>query len=452
VRIVIAGCGAAGLTAASYARRTNPDAEIIIAEGGRFPAYSRCGLPLLLSGEVKKPEDLLFASPDWYRLNRLELLLQSPVEEVEAGAKKVRLGGSNPQEIHYDSLILCTGSLPVIPSVPGVDLENVFVLRSLEDAIKISEAMESHRSAVIVGAGAIGLEVASALNQRGLEVRVVERFPQVLEGWLDPEMSREVEEHLAKKGIHLLLNSPLEAVEGSGKVEGVVAGGKHLACGLAIVAVGTRPQIELAQRIGLKIDEQTRGILVNERMETSREGIYAAGDCAVAPSHFGGAVSSQLGTTAVRQGRVAGINAAGGSAIFPPLVGNLVCRLPGLEIASTGLTERRAGRLGIECVSVSAEMDCRPRYSPEKLRLRIKLISARDGRLIGGQIIGPAEAQLRAQMLSSLIASGKDVGWLASMETGYHPLTGEAVEPLCALSEVLLRKLQRIHKTLQTRH
>ncbi len=443
MKIAIIGCGAAGLTAASYARRTNRGARVTIIERGSSPAYSRCGLPLLLAGEIQDPQSLLFADQEWYRANGIELLLKTGAVKILPEERKVLLSGEHTGELAYDSLVLCTGADPILPNLPGIGLRNVFTLRGLDDALQILEVLKTCRSAVVVGGGAVGLEAAVALRSRGLEVTVVEMLPQILPGVLDPEPALEVQRSLEARGLKFILNSRLEALEGKERVEEVVAGGHRLPCDLVLLCLGVRPDLTLAAEAGLEVDRELQAIKVNSRMETSEPGIYAAGDCACSPSFTGVHILNQLGTTAVRQGKVAGINAAGGRAELPPLVGTFVTKLFDLEVASAGLTEKQAGELGIGCISAAAELSCRPKYSPDRLRLRIKLVASQEGRLLGGQIVGPREAGLRAQILSLSLALGKDVGWLASAEFCYHPLVGEVNEPLSTVAEILARKLRR---------
>jgi NADH oxidase (H2O2-forming) len=443
MRIAVVGCGAAGLTAASYARRTNRSAQVIIIERGGSPAYSRCGLPLLLSGEIQDPQSLLFADREWYRANGMELLLNTKAVGILPKERKLVLSGEHAGELAYDSLILCTGAEPIIPNLPGIGLRNVFTLRGLDDALRILEALRTCRSAVVVGGGGGGLEAAVALRSRGLEVTVVEMLPQILPGLLDPEFALELQKSLEAHGLKFILNSRLEALEGKERVEEVLAGDRHLPCDLVLLCPGVRADLTLATGAGLEVDQRLHAIKVNSRMETSEPGIYAAGDCVCSPSFTGAQILNQLGTTAVRQGKVAGINAAGGRAELPPLVGTFVTKLFDLEIASAGLTEGQARELGTGCVSAAAEVSCRPKYSPERLRLRIKLVASQEGRLLGGQILGPREAGLRAQILGLTLALGKDVGWLASAEFCYHPLVGDVNEPLSTVAEILARKLRR---------
>ena len=444
-KIVIIGCNAAGVTAASYSRKIDRAAEITIVERGRYPAYSRCGLPYVIEGVIPNFEDLLIFPAEWYRMNRLNLTLETTATEIDTSAKTVKItgGGGEERMFEYDSLILCTGAEPITIPVPGKDLPQVYQLRTIEDGKKVLEAAKESKSAAVIGARFVGIETAGALRHHGLEVTLVEMLPQILDGVLDPELASEVQKSMEERGAKFLLNSALREIRGEKRVEAVVAGDHEFSCDMVVMAAGVKANTGLAERAGVEVSGRPPAIKVNEKMETNIEGIYAAGDCVICPAHA--VVSqpwmSQLGTVAVRQAKVAGINAAGGSAKFPAVLGTCASKVFDVEIASTGLTETYARKFDLDCVSASVKLPARPHYLPEKVPLRVKLVAKRDGHLIGGQVIGVKEAALRAEIISAAITSGMTVDELSVLDNCYCPVIADVNEPLSTTAELVLRKL-----------
>lgn len=384
----------------------------------------------------------------WYRMNRIELMLETTATRIDTSAKTVEVVGRDGREktLEYDSLVLCTGAEAVETSVPGKDLPQVYKMRILEDGGKLLEATQRYKSAVVVGAGFVRLETAAALKRRGLEVAVVELLPQILDGVLDPELASEVQKRMEEMGIRFFLNSGLREIRGKDRVEGVLAGEQELPCEMVVVAAGVRANIQLARDAGIEVIEKPPAVKVDDRMETSARGVYAAGDCVICPSHAiaGQPWLSQLGTVAVRQGKVAGTNAAGGDARFPPVLGTCVSKIFDIEIASTGLTESYAKKLGIDCVSATIEAPARPHYVPEEVPTRVKVVAKKlDGRVIGVQIVAPKEAGLRAEIASIAIAKGATIDELSIFDNCYCPVVADVNEPLSVAAELLMRKMKR---------
>jgi NADH oxidase (H2O2-forming) len=445
-KIVIIGCNAAGMTSASYSRKTDRTAEITVVERGKYPAYSRCGLPYVIEGVIPNFEDLLISPVEWYRMNKINLMLETTATEIDTSEKTVKIAHKEGEErtLDYDSLVLCTGAEPVTIPVPGKDLPQVYQLRTLEDGRRVFEKAKECKSVAVIGARFVGIETAAALSHRGCEVTVVEMLPQILDGILDPEFASEVQKSMEERGVKFLLNSALEEIKGDGHVEAVVAGGHEFSCEMVVTAVGVRANIELAERAGIEVSKRPSAIKVNEKMETDVDGVYAAGDCVICPTHA--VVSqpwmSQLGTVAVRQAKIAGINAAGGNTKFPAVLGACASKVFDVEIASTGLTETYARRFNLDCISAGAKLPARPHYLPEKVPLRVKLVARRDGRLIGGQLVGIKEAGLRAEIISAAIAKEMTVDELSMLDNCYCPVIADVNEPLSAAAELLLRKLR----------
>ena len=443
-KIVIVGCGAAGVSAASAARKTDRRAEITLLEAERNPAYSRCGIPYVIEGKIPSFESLVIYPPSYYNMMKLDLHTETQVTDIDASAKTVKAVSKDGKELvfNYDSLILATGASAFVIPVQGSNLPGVYGVRTLDDGKTILEASKVAKSAVVIGARFVGLETAVALMERGLKVTVIELLPQILDGILDPELAQEIQEKLEKTGIKFIIGTGISEIVGKERVEAARAGPHEVKTDMVIMATGVRARTDLAKKIGAAMGE-TKLIKVDERMETSVKGVYAAGDCVESTSAITGKPTmSQLGTNAVRQGKVAGINAAGGSIAYPKILGACVTRILDTEIASTGLSEVYAKKNNIECVSVTAEAEARPPYLPERLPVRIKLIAKTDGKLIGAQIMSQKEVGPRIDTISTAIMRNTTAQELILFDHAYCPPVADVSEPLSVVAELLARKLK----------
>jgi len=444
-KIVIIGAHAAGLDAASAARKTDRTAEITLITKEKKTAYSRCGLPFVLGGHIKTFDDLLVFPERFYKMMKLNLLTETTVTKIDAKAKTVDIQDKNGKKetLAYDSLVITTGADPFIPPIKGREKKGVYVVRTIEDGEKINKAIETAKSAVIIGAGLIGLEVAVACLERGLKTTVVEFLPYVLPVLLDKEMADRVQAMLEENGINIIVGKGADEILGADKVTGVRVAGETIPADVVVVATGVRANTELAKNAGVELGE-TRGIKTNLKMETNIKGIYAAGDCAetinlvtLRPT------MSQLGTTAVKQAKVAGTNAAGGYSTFTGALGSWITRLFDTEIGGTGLTDFFAGRAGIETVSGTIVSKTRADYFPGALPIRIKIIAEKESaKIIGAQIIGGEEVTQRINALSFAIQNEMTLQELAKAETCYAPPVNETWEPMVLAAEMALRRLR----------
>lgn len=443
-KIIIIGAHAAGLDAASAARKTDRTAEITLITKEDKTAYSRCGLPFVLGGHIKSFDDLVVFPESFYKMMKLNLLIETSVNTIDSKAKTVEIQEKNGKKatLSYDSLILTTGAYPFIPPIKGREKQGVFVVRTIEDGEKINKALENAKSAVIIGAGLIGLETAVACLERGLNTTVVEFLPYVLPVLLDKGMADRVQSMLEEKGLKIIVGKGAEEILGTGNVTGVLVAGEKIPADLVVVATGVRANTELAKNAGVELGEK-RGIKTNMRMETNIKDIYAAGDCAETVNIITCRPTlSQLGTTAVKQAKVAGTNAAGGYTTFLGAMGSWITRLFDTEIGGTGLTEFMAGRAGIETVSGTISSKTRADYFPGALPIRIKLIAEKEtARIIGAQIIGGEEVTQRINALSFVIQNQMTVKDLTKAETCYAPPVCETWEPMVLAAEMVLRKL-----------
>jgi NADH oxidase (H2O2-forming) len=444
-RIIIIGAHAAGLDAASAARKTDRTAEITLITKEKKTAYSRCGLPFVLGGHIAKFDDLIVFPERFYKMMKLNLLTETTVINIDAERKTVDIQGKdgNKETLSYDSLVITTGANPFIPPIKGREKNGVFVVRTIEDGEKINKALETAKSALIIGAGLIGLEVAVACLERGLKTTVVEFLPYVLPILLDKAMANRVQKMLEDKGLKIIVGKGAEEIIGADKVTGVLVAGDVIPADVVVVATGVRANVELAKNAGVLLGEK-KGIKTSLRMETNIKGIYAAGDCAETINLVTcRPTMSQLGTTAVKQAKVAGINAAGGYSTFSGALGSWITRLFETEIGGTGLTEFMAGRAGIKTVSGTISSKTRADYFPGALPIRIKLIAEKEtAKIIGAQIIGGEEVTQRINALSFAIQNEMTIKELTKAETCYAPPVCETWEPMVLAAEMVLRKFR----------
>ena len=445
-RIVIIGAHAAGVDAASAARKTDRTAEITLITKQRRAGYSPCGLPFVLGGHIPSFDNLVVFPLSYFQMMKLNLLLETTATNIDVKSKTVEIQDKNGKQetLQYDSLILATGASPFIPPIKGREKPGIYVLRTIEDGERIDQAVRNGaKSAIVMGAGLIGIETAVALRERGLEVTVVELLPQILPAMLDADMAGEVQRMLEEKGVRIMVGKGVEEFLGAEKVTGIVAGGEQLNADLIIAAFGVRANTELARKAGITLGE-TRGIKTNMRMETNVKDVYAAGDCVECVNLITRRPTlCQLGTTAVRQAKVAGTNAAGGYAVFPGVLGSAVTKLFDTEIGVTGLTEFFAKKAGLETVTGTITSKTRPEYYPGGKGIRIKLVVEKESeRIVGAEIIGGEEVTQRVNALSIAIQKHMTVRELAKADTAYAPPLNETWEPMVLAAQVALRRLR----------
>ncbi len=443
-KIVIIGAHAAGVDAASAARKTDRSAQITLITKEKKVAYSRCGIPFVLGGHIESFDDLIVFSESFYKMMKLTLLTETTVTKIDPKTKTVDLNDKigKQKSLSYDSLILATGATPRVPKILGLNKQGVYFVRTIEDGQKINKSLKAAKSAVIVGSGLVGLEVAVACRERGLKVSVVEFLPCVLPFLLDNDMADRVQKMLKEKGITFVLGEPVEEILGSDKVTGVRVGQRVLSANVVVVATGVAPNVDLAQNAGINLGK-TKAIKTNSKMQTNIQSIYAAGDCVESVNLVTGTpILSQLGTTAVRQGKVAGINAAGGQSEFVGTLGAWITRLFDTEIGGVGLPAFMAEKYGVKPVYANITSKTKADYFPGALPIQIKLVADKlTGKLISAQIIGGEEVTQRINALSFGIQKEMTVQELAKAETCYAPPVSETWEPMVLAAELLLRKI-----------
>ncbi len=445
-RVVIIGANASGVEAASAARKKDRTAEITLVTQERTAGYSRCGLPFVIGGQIANFKDLIVYPPAYFQMLKLNLHTETKATAINTKEKTVTIQtkeGSS-ETLPYDSLVIATGADSFMPPIKGREKQGILSLRGIEDGEKIDAAVKAGaKSAVIMGAGLIGLELGVGLIERGLKVTVVEMLSQILPQLLDADMAKLVQQHLEEKGMRILLGKGVEEFLGEGKVTAVKAGGDLIEADLFISAFGVRANTKLAVDAGIPLGE-SRGIKTNGRMETDVKDVYAVGDCAEAPNIITHRpMCAQLGTTAVRQGKVAGANAGGDYSLFSGVLASAVTRLFEIEAGNTGLTETAAQRNRIEVVTGAISSKTKADYFPGAKPIKVKLVVEKESqRIIGAQVIGGEEVTQRINCLSFAIQKGMTVRELAKADTAYAPPLCETWEPMVLAAEMVLMKLR----------
>jgi NADPH-dependent 2,4-dienoyl-CoA reductase/sulfur reductase-like enzyme len=444
--VVIGGC-AAGMSAASKARRVNPDLEIVVYERTGFVSYGECGLPYYVSGLVDDHNKLVVRTPVQFAKRGIEVHLHYEVTEIVPQNRRLRVTNLDNGESwyeNYDKLIIATGGRPaLLPGFSLGDLSGVFVVRALEDGIAIREFIqrESPKRAVIVGAGYIGLEMAESFHVLGLETTVIGRPPQVLKRF-DPDVAKLVQEEMERKGIRLSLGDEVKALEGDaqGRVRSVISSKGTFEADLVLLALGVRPNVALAKEAGVALGE-TGAITTDAQMRTNLPDVFAAGDCAEAYHLITGRGDYiPLGTTANKQGRVAGTNMGGGHAEFKGVVGTAITKVFDLYAALTGLSEKEARALGYAVESTAIKASGRAHYYPGGGPMHVKLVVEEgSGRLLGGQIVGSEGAGPRIDVLATALHKEMTVEELSRLDLAYVPPMAPVWDPLLVAANVALK-------------
>lgn len=440
-RLVIIGGGAAGMSAAAKARRLKQDLNIVVYEKSGYVSYGACGFPYYIKGEIPRIEDVIIRTPQQFAQQGIQAHIYHEVLAIDPTEQQVTLRNLETGKLvtdSWDKLILTTGGAAVKPPLPGLELPGIFTLRQVEDAMAIRHWIEQERPAraVIVGGGYIGLEMAEALAAHHLQVTLVEMLPQVMPN-MDAEMSSHILAELTRQGVEVHLEHAVEAFNGNGRVKAVTAGGQSLPADMVIFSVGARSNNFLAKQAGLPLGP-TGAVAVNERQETNLPHLWAAGDVAEARHLVTGKPAYvPLGTTANKQGRVAGTNAAGGEATFQGIVGTAVVKVFDLHAARTGLSEKEARAEGYEVDTTLVTSASRAHYMPEHPSLHVKLVFERGSqRLLGAQMIGREGVAKRIDVIVAALQAGWTTYDLADLDLSYAPPFAPVWDPILVAANV----------------
>ncbi|MFC7910759.1 FAD-dependent oxidoreductase [Streptomyces nigra] len=439
-RLVVIGGDAAGMSAASQARRLRDagELEIVAFERGHFTSYSACGIPYWVGGDVAGPERLIARTAEEHRARDIDLRLRTEVTEIDVAGRRVRardLDSGDESWTSYDKLVIATGARPIRPDMPGVDAPGVHGVQTLDDgqALLDTLARTGGRRAVVVGAGYIGVEMAEALINRGYEVTVVNRGSEPM-STLDPDMGRLV--HEAMEGLGITMADDAEVTKiltgEDGHVRAVATQDAEYPADVVVLGIGVRPETTLARAAGLPLGEHG-GLLTDRAMRVrGHTDVYAGGDCVEVLDLVSGQERHvPLGTHANKHGQVIGTNVGGGYATFPGVVGTAVSKVCDLEIARTGLREKDARRAGLRYVTATIESTSRAGYYPGASPMTVKMLAElRTGRLLGVQIVGREGAGKRVDIAAVALTAGMTVEQMTSLDLGYAPPFSPVWDPV----------------------
>ncbi|WP_020122147.1 FAD-dependent oxidoreductase [Streptomyces canus] len=451
-RLVVIGGDAAGMSAASQARRMrDPDElEIVAFERGHFTSYSACGIPYWVGGDVAGPDQLIARTPEEHRERGIGLRMRTEVTEIDVERQRVRardLDSGTETWTSYDKLVIATGARPIRPDMPGADAPGVHGVQTLDDGQALIDTLAHARGrrAVVVGAGYIGVEMAEALINRGYEVTVVNRGSEPM-STLDPDMGRLVHEAMEGLGITMVNDTEVTKVltGEDGRVRAVATQDAEYPADVVVLGIGVRPETALARAAGLPLGSHG-GLLTDLAMRVrGHENIWAGGDCVEVLDLVSGQERHiALGTHANKHGQVIGTGVGGGYATFPGVVGTAVSKVCDLEIARTGLREKDARRVGLQFVSVTIESTSRAGYYPGASPMTVKMLAERrTGRLLGVQIVGREGAGKRVDIAAVALTAGMTVERMTALDLGYAPPFSPVWDPVLVAARKAVAKVR----------
>jgi NADPH-dependent 2,4-dienoyl-CoA reductase/sulfur reductase-like enzyme len=439
-RLVVIGGDAAGMSAASQARRLRgpDDLEIVAFERGAFTSYAACGIPYWIAGMIGERDRLVARAPEVFRQKQhIDVRTGHEVVAIDPEGRQVTVRGPDGEvaEHGYDQLLVATGASPLRPPIPGIDADGVFGVQTLDHGQAVLDALAERapRRAVVIGAGYIGIEMAEAMKLRGLEVHVVEMAGHPMPTALEPDLGARVAEAMQDMGIQLHLGVPVEGIEtdADGWIRAVVTPDDTVETDLAVLGTGTRPFSDLARDAGVPVGP-SGGIVTDRQQRTPVSGVWAAGDCAETYHRVSKRpVSIALGTIANKQGRIAGLNLGGSYGTFPGVLGTAVTKVCQVEIARTGLGQRAAEEAGFEVVTATIDATTRAHYYPDAKPIAVKVIAERfSGRLLGAQIVGEEGAAKRIDVFATALWNEMTVDDLLNVDLSYAPPFSPVWDPV----------------------
>lgn len=446
MKVLVLGGVAAGTKVAAKLMREDRKNEVIVLNKGENISYAGCGLPYYVGHVIEEKEQLIVNTPQKYsKLTGVTVLTETEAIKVDPKAKQVTAVDQKTKEekiYDYDKLVISVGASPIKPPIEGCDLENVFFVRTPEDAIRIRDIVDAQtvKRAVVVGAGYIGLEIAENLKLQGIRPFVLDMAPHALPGF-DSEMAEYIEGKLQESGIPVVTGVTVTGIEGDKKVEKVITNKKAYKADMVILSAGIRPNTAFLEGSGLEMFKGT--ILTNEQGETNLSDIYAAGDCAMVHNAITGKPAwSPMGSTANISGRLIAQNIMGAKLGYRGVLGTAVCKLPGMNVGRTGLTEEQAALEGFHPVSVITVVDDKAHYFPGAGSFVIKMIADRDSlRLLGVQVIGAGAVDKVVDIAVTGIMLKGTLTDLADMDLAYAPPFSTAIHPFEHTLNVLMNKI-----------
>jgi len=470
-RLIVIGGVAAGMSAASSYKRIKPEAEAMVLEKDYFISYGACSLPYFISDDVKDFNQLISLTPNVATEERgIKVLIRHEVFGIDTVTHKVfakNLDNEEEIELAYDRLVIATGGLPIKPPLPGINLQNIYTIRTLLDGIDIKKYIDEWGSfhicvgspeclyinrfgtgkrqmkAVIVGGGYIGMEMCESLHKRGLEVTVIEKMDRVL-GNMDTSITDIVEEKIVAKGVKLFKGTSVEGFAGKdGVATKVLTDRGEFDADIVLLVIGARPNTQLAKDTGIELGVNG-AIRVDEYLRTNIADIYAAGDCAEATHMVTGKKTYiPLGTTANKEGRIAGENAAGMKNVFDGILGTAVTKVFDLEVARTGLSPLEAEREGYSFFTSTIKGRSRSSAYPSGKPIIVSfVVDKTSGRLLGAQMVGEEGAAHRIDVLAACLYGKMTIEDVARLDLGYAPPFATVWDPILIAANVALKKLR----------
>ena len=434
-RVLIVGGVAGGASAATRLRRLDEHAEIIMFERGDYISFANCGLPYYIGGTIKKRDDLLVQTVEAMKSRfNIDVRIRSEVINVDTDNKKVTVKSSSKgiYEQEYDCLILSPGAKAIRPDIPGINSEKIFTLRNIPDTDAIKEFIDKKAvdSAVVVGGGFIGVEMAENLKSKGLNVTVVEAASHVLAPF-DSDMVVTIEKELVKKGVDLVLGDGVKAfTDTKNRINVILNSGKTLAADIVILSIGVIPDTEFLKDSGIKLGPRGH-IIVNEKMQTNIESVYAVGDAVEVTDFVTGLKTAvPLAGPANKQGRIAADNISGLNSVYKGTQGTSIVKVFGLTAAVTGATEKALKRAEIDYKKIIIHPVSHASYYPGALPMTLKLIFGDDGKILGAQCVGYKGVDKRIDVIASAIRFNGTVYDLAELELSYAPPYSSAKDPV----------------------
>jgi len=443
---VVVGGDAAGMSAASKAKREDPDLDVVVFEKGQWVSYAACGMPYFIKGEIEEIDDLVQVTPREFREERdVDLRTGHEVVAVDPDAKTVTVAADGDRfEQAYDDLLIATGASAIKPPFPGLDLDGVFTIHDMDEAGAIERYVseEEPATAAIVGGGYVGIEMAEALDARGLDVQLFEMLPHVLQPFGEA-VATKVEAHLQDQGVELHLDTAVQGFAGEGTVSAVdLEDEESVPADIVIVGVGVSPNAELAEAAGIEIGS-TGAIATDEFGRTNADSVFAAGDCAEATNVVTGEPDHvPLALTANRAGRAIGQTVTGNPTQTGEMAGTAIVKAFDLGAARTGIVdEEAAADAGFDPVSVEIQAPSRAHYYPGPTPLTVTLLADRETeRVLGGSIVG-REGVKRIDTIATALHAGLTVTELENLDLAYAPPFSPVWDPVLTAGRVLQGKL-----------
>ena len=448
MKVLVLGGVAAGTKIAAKLMREDRSNEVIVLNKGKNISYAGCGLPYYVGHVIEDRDQLIVNTPEKYsKLTGVQVLTETEATKVDPEAKKVTavdLKTGEEKAYDYDKLVISVGASPIKPPIEGCDLDlpQVFFMRTPDDAVSLRAAVEACgiKKAVVVGGGFIGLEIAENLTSMGVRCNVLDMAPHALPGF-DAEMAEYVEGKLQESGIPVVTGVTVTGIEGDGKVEKVMTNKRAYKADLVVLSAGIRPNTAFLDGSGIEMFKGT--ILTDEKGQTNLPDIYAAGDCAMVHNALTGKPAwSPMGSTANIAGRLIAQNMMGAQLGYRGALGTAVCKLPGMNVGRTGLTEAQAVAEGYQPVSVITVVDDKAHYYPDAGTFIIKMIADKESlRLLGVQVIGAGAVDKVVDIAVTGIMLKGTLPDLADMDLAYAPPFSTAIHPFEHTLNVLMNKL-----------